>query len=267
RAEPRSHDAPRIRACYACFRIDPVATLLTLLDGERSSMPPLARHHKIAYRLACPGSYLALAELFGQGIGIARVADSKCRDRFPALRDTQDLSGFLVVETGHLVDEQSLRGGFDGEQSSGCAGVVESVAIGSAVVEVQPGDSNAENCRVAGPAGVELDEHAEQLVEVFLVAARSYDKSPRLLVIAGRRPASGLEQAAQYLRRKRFITERARTPALANELVNRCFAWCGLLHEKLSILIADAHWMTEAGWTMQTRRSGIAALAAAEQAL
>src|ERR1700676_1826932 len=184
-------------------------------------MTPLAGHHKIADGLACSGSQLALAEFIRQRGGITRVADGESGDRLPAFGDGEDQLGFRRVEAGHLVDEESELRGLNGQKGRGSAGVVKGVAVGSAVVEVEIGDGDGEDRGVACPSGVEFDKSADELLEIPFVFARGDEEGPRLLIVAGGRPASGLEQAAQDVGRDWLVAESARAPATAYKIVDR----------------------------------------------
>src|SRR5262249_10900177 len=87
-----------------------------LFGREGSSMPPTARHYKILERLARPRRQLPLAQLLGQGMRIARVADGECSEGIPAFRNIEDRLCGLWIETGHLVGDQALRDGFQSEK-------------------------------------------------------------------------------------------------------------------------------------------------------
>src|SRR5215475_11808648 len=113
-----------------------------LFGRERSSMPPTARHYKILHWLARSRCQLAFAELLGQRLGIARVANRHCSDRLPAFRNAKDLLGGLRVEAGHLVGDQPLGDSLESEQHGGCPCVVLGVAVGIAIREMQFANSD-----------------------------------------------------------------------------------------------------------------------------
>ena len=67
-------------------------------------------------------------------VRIARIADSDGGDGLAVCWNFEDLFGFSGVKAGHLVKGKTSRGGFNAEQGSGGAGVVEGVAIWCAIV-------------------------------------------------------------------------------------------------------------------------------------
>ncbi len=65
---------------------------------------------------------------------------------------------------------------------------------------------------------------------VFTVVFCGDQISPGLFVVAGGRPPGGFKEAAQDIRRNRLVSEGARTPAVADQVMNGRFCGCRLLH-------------------------------------
>src|SRR5271165_5240373 len=80
------------------------------------------------------------------------------------------------------------------------------------------------------PGLVEFHERAENFLEAVPVSPGSDEKRPRLLVIAGGRPARGFKQALENFRRNHRFRESARAPALANQFMDGVLRRCRLLH-------------------------------------
>ncbi len=148
-------------------------------------MPPLARHHKFREGLACSGSNLAILQRWREGFGIAGVAESQCSKGIPIGWNFKYLTGFLHIETGHLMHEEPSRCGFNGEKGGCSAEVVGSVAVWSVVLrERELGNGERKNRRILGPVHVELHENAKRFGKVFFVVFRGDQISPGLFVVA-----------------------------------------------------------------------------------
>src|SRR5277367_2432658 len=96
-------------------------------------MTPLARHDKFAERLACSRSQLAVVQRLWQRSGVAWIADGESGDGVPFFGNAEYLANFFVVETCHLVNVKSSRGGFHGEPRCGRADIVLCVPVGSGI--------------------------------------------------------------------------------------------------------------------------------------
>src|SRR5271156_2702986 len=81
-----------------------------------------------------------------------------------------------------------------------------------------------------GPIGIKFHQHAGQLGKIVGVVFCRYDIGPGLLVTAGSGPARGFKKAAQDVRGDGLGVKGPRTPAMAEERVNRVVGWCWFLH-------------------------------------
>src|SRR5258708_4670228 len=71
------------------------------------------------------------------------------------------------------------------------------------------------------PAGIELYEHAEHFCIALEITLGGDQISPRLLIVAGRRPPRRLKQTPQDLSRYRLVRESARTPSFSYHFMKR----------------------------------------------
>src|SRR5271154_196368 len=134
-------------------------------------------------------------------------------------------------------------------------GVIKSVAVGSAILgKIQAGDRDAQHRSLLGPGLVELVERAEHFLVAWFVVFRGYEKSPGLLVTAGRGPARGFKEASESMRVDWFIGERARTPSLLNRLVNWILRWCWPMHWTLHAFRFPRLYLLAGGMTASTSR-------------
>src|SRR5579885_3498979 len=194
-------------------------------------MAPAAGHHKFADGFAHSRRGLALPQFFREACRIAWITDGNGRNRVPAFGDGKDFPRALRIETSHLMNGKAAGDCFDGKQRGCGAGIVLCVAIWGLVrCECKLADRDGEGRGVFRPSRVELDEHAEYLLEIFRIVAGGGDIRPGLLVVAGRRPASGFKKAAQDLGGDEGLAKRARTPAVAEQFMNRKFDWRRFLH-------------------------------------
>src|SRR5882672_1638592 len=111
------------RTVYPCWRRNSTVRCmirrlrgLLLFRKEKSSMPPLARHHKFREGLACSGSNLAILQRWGEGFGIAGVADGQSSKSIPICGNLKCLTRLLRIETGHLMNKDPSRCGFHREK-------------------------------------------------------------------------------------------------------------------------------------------------------
>src|SRR5579885_2440525 len=194
-------------------------------------MPPAAGHDKVADGFAQARRGLASLQFFRQACRIAWITDGNGCNRLPAFGDSKHLLRGLRIETGHLMNGKAARDCFDGKQRGGGAGIVLGVAIRRLVCrECELADGDGEDGGVFRPSGVELDEHAEDLLEIFRIVAGGDDIRPGLLIVAGRRPAGGFKKAAQDLGGDEGVAKRARAPAVAEQFMNRKFDRRRFLH-------------------------------------
>src|SRR5882762_3324995 len=80
------------------------------------------------------------------------------------------------------------------------------------------------------PTGVELYEHAEHLCIALGIFLDGYEISPRLLIVAGRRPPRRLKQTPQDLSRHRLVRESARTPSFSYHVMKRYIGGSWFVH-------------------------------------
>src|SRR5712675_2928977 len=80
------------------------------------------------------------------------------------------------------------------------------------------------------PTGVELYEHAQHLCIALGIFLDGYEISPRLLIVAGRRPPRRLKQTPQDLSRHRLVRESARTPSFSYHVMKRYIGGSWFVH-------------------------------------
>src|SRR6266568_1385924 len=85
------------------------STFDSILTNERRWFAPCARHDKLRQGLAAARRHLRLSQLFGQPVGITRIADRERGNRFPSRGNLKHFPRLVGVEPGHLVYCQSAR--------------------------------------------------------------------------------------------------------------------------------------------------------------
>src|SRR5438445_370787 len=79
------------------------STFDSILTNERRWFAPCARHDKLRQGLAAARRHLRLSQVFGQPVGITRVADGERGNRFPSHGNLKHFPRLVGVEPGHLV--------------------------------------------------------------------------------------------------------------------------------------------------------------------
>ena len=107
---------------------------------------------------------------------------------------------------------------------------VKRMAILRAIVRhLVRGHAERDHGRIFRPALIELHEGAQNFSVIFRIVLRGHDEIPRLCIVGRRSPARRFEHAAQFFLFDGFRVERARAPAMADQIVNGHCGWSGSL--------------------------------------
>ena len=204
-------------------------TIASRLEEGRNLAPAPGEDERLERFPAARGEF-AFAQFFRELFGIARIAEGESGDRLKALRDRVGFADFVGQDSGHLMDEEAARDGFNRELGRGEANVVPSVAIRVAIVPARVGDGDHERGRVLAPCGVARDEALQHAVEFGGLLFAGDEVVPRLAVVRRGRPARGFEQAAENFRLDGAVGEGARAPAAAKDFVNRVASFSKFFH-------------------------------------
>jgi hypothetical protein len=129
------------------------------------------------------------------------------------------------------VDLDAARGGFGAEVASGEAEVVFGGAVRLAVArEDLDADAERERRGEAGPRLIRFDQAREQAREFLAVFAARDELAPGLLVVRGRRPARGFEEAREVCGAHAAVGEDVGAEAFDDQRIHRMIAGCSL-HE------------------------------------
>jgi len=182
-------------------------------------MAPFASHDKVGERLADTGSEFSFFEFVGQGIWVARIANRDGGDGLPVVGNVEDFARLVGVEPRHLMNVEPIGDRLEAELSAGAPDIVKGMCVRFAFLISDLRDGNRQHGRVLGPALIELNHRAQNLVEVFFVVLRGDDVGPRLRIAARRRPSGRFEDTLEDGGRDLLIAEGPGTPAMEHKFV------------------------------------------------
>src|SRR5260370_17475242 len=83
------------------------STFDSILTNERRWFAPRARHDKLRQGLAAARRHLRLSQVFGQSVGVTRIADGKTGNRFPSRGNLKHFPRLAGVKPPLLLYSQS----------------------------------------------------------------------------------------------------------------------------------------------------------------